>query len=62
MSLCRNGEILMKREINELDKNSNSIPNEETIKAIEEGRRISNDSKTSKYSNMEELIKALEED
>lgn len=52
----------MKREINELDKNSNSIPNEETIKAIEEGRRISNDSKTSKYSNMEELIKALEED
>lgn len=62
MSLCRNGEILMKREINELDKNSNSIPNEETIKAIEEGRRISNDPKTSKYSNMEELIKALEED
>lgn len=52
----------MKREINELDKNSNSITNEETIKAIEEGRRISNDPKTSKYSNMEELIKALEED
>lgn len=62
MSLCRNGEILMKREINELDKKSNSITNEETIKAIEEGRRISNDPKTSKYSNMEELIKALEED
>lgn len=51
----------MKREINELDKNSNSIPNEETIKAIEERRRILNDPNTPKYSNMEDLTSALEE-
>lgn len=51
----------MKREINELDKNSNSIPNEETIKAIEERRRILNDPNTPKYSNMEDFKSALEE-
>lgn len=62
MSLYRNRERLMKSEINELENNSNSIPNKETIKAIEEGRKMIMDKNTVSYSNMEELIKALEED
>ena len=36
-------------------------PNKETIEAIEEGRRMLNDPTTPKYSNMEDLKKALEE-
>ena len=62
MSLYRNRERLMKNEINELENNSNSIPNKETIKAIEGGRKMIMDKNTVSYSNMEELIKALEED
>lgn len=46
----------MKNEINELE----NIPNEETIKAIEEGRKMLKDPNTPKYSNMEDLKKALE--
>lgn len=48
----------MKNEINEVE----NIPNEETIKAIEEGRKMLLDKNTSSYSNMDDLIKALEED
>lgn len=36
-------------------------PNKETIEAIDEGRKILNDSNTPKYSNMEDLKSALEE-
>ena len=36
-------------------------PNKETIEAIEEGRRMLYDPTTPKYSNMEDLKKALEE-
>ena len=36
-------------------------PNKETIEAIEEGRKILNDSNNPKYSNMEDLKSALEE-
>lgn len=35
------------------------IPNNITIAAIEEGRRIANDASVKGYSNMEELRKAL---
>lgn len=35
-------------------------PNKETIEAIEEGRKMLKDSNTPKYSNMEDLKKALE--
>lgn len=37
-------------------------PNKETIEAIEEGRKMILDKNTVSYSNMEELLKALEED
>ena len=36
------------------------IPNAETIKAIDEGRKIARDPSVKAYDNMEELIKALE--
>lgn len=36
------------------------MPNNTTITAIEEGRRIANDASVKGYSNMEELRKALE--
>ena len=48
----------MKNEINEVE----NIPTEETIKAIEEGRKMLLNKNTSSYSNMDDLIKALEED
>ena len=48
----------MKNEINGLE----NIPNEETIKAIEEGRKMLLDKNTVSYSNIKDLIKALEED
>ena len=35
-------------------------PNEETIKAIEEGRRIGRDKNVRSYDNIDELRKALE--
>ena len=35
-------------------------PNEETIKAIEEGRRIARDKNVRSYDNIDELRKALE--
>ena len=35
-------------------------PNKETIEAIEEGRKMLKDPNTPKYSNMEDLKKALE--
>jgi DNA-damage-inducible protein J len=37
------------------------VPNEETIAAMEEGRRIASDPNVKGYSSMEELKKALEE-
>ena len=44
-------------------KNSEEyMPNEETIAAIEEGRRNAYDPNVKKYSSMEELWKALLED
>lgn len=43
-------------------KLKSNTPNKETIKAIEEGRKMILDKNTVSYSNMEELIKALEED
>ena len=36
------------------------IPNDETIKAIEEGRMIAKDKKARAYDNMDDLRKALE--
>ncbi|MEB3428535.1 type II toxin-antitoxin system RelB/DinJ family antitoxin [Citroniella saccharovorans] len=36
------------------------IPNDETIKAIEEGRMIAKDSNVISYDNMDDLRKALE--
>ena len=36
------------------------IPNDETIKAIEEGRLIAKDKNVSSYDNMDDLRKALE--
>ena len=36
------------------------IPNDETIKAIEEGRRIAKDKSVKAYDNMDDLRKALE--
>lgn len=35
------------------------IPNEITLKALEEGDKISEDSKTKRYKNVDELRKAL---
>ncbi len=37
-----------------------NIPNDETIKAIEEGRMIAKDKKARSYDNMDDLRKALE--
>lgn len=36
------------------------IPNDETIKAIEEGRTIAKDTNVKSYDNMDDLRKALE--
>ncbi len=36
------------------------IPNDETIKAIEEGRMIAKDTNVKSYDNMDDLRKALE--
>lgn len=36
------------------------IPNQETIAAIEEGRRIANDPSVNGYNNLEDLIRELE--
>ena len=36
------------------------FPNDETIKAIEEGRKIAKDKKIRDYDNMDDLRKALE--
>lgn len=37
-----------------------NIPNDETIKAVEEGRMIAKDKKARSYDNMDDLRKALE--
>lgn len=37
-----------------------NVPNDETIKAIEEGRMIAKDKKARAYDNMDDLRKALE--
>ena len=37
-----------------------NVPNNETIKAIEEGRMIAKDEKIKAYDNMDDLRKALE--
>lgn len=50
-----------KTKVENEDSLNVEVPNEETIAAMEEGRRIASDPNIKGYASMEELKKALEE-